>query len=101
MATHELSDWDVCVYAGRAYTFNGDEVELLPLLVDNDDNNGGSTMMNRMDEIVPTLLEGDAVRVMLDSGEVIDGTISIATNALWADVEVVAVVKRDNDNMEV
>lgn len=44
------------------------------------------------------LCEGDAVQVMTNSGEVIEGHIEIATNALWADVEVVAVVKRDNED---
>jgi hypothetical protein len=42
--------------------------------------------------------EGDNVDVMHDSGEVISGRVEIATNALWADVEVIAVVKRVNND---
>jgi hypothetical protein len=54
-------------------------------------------MRARNDDDSPMLCEGDPVRVMHDSGEVIEGHIEIATNALWVDIEIVAVVKRDDE----
>jgi len=43
------------------------------------------------------VIEGTRVQVMTKSGTIIDGHIEIVTNALWSDIDIVAVVKRDNE----
>ena len=47
-----------------------------------------------------TLAENDVVEVMTNSGEIITGRIEIAENALWADVDVIAVVMRHESEGE-